>query len=234
MPEMPENGALVILPAAGVGSRLGQNKTMASLLGKPLLLWTLEALSASDKIAAIYPVIKEEDRPAVLAMTENLPKVQEPIEGGAERQDSVQNALMALKGKVDDKTVVLVHDGARPLITDEIISRCIEALMDCHGVITAVPPKDTVIETDGHQEVANALIRDNLRLVQTPQAFHYGTLLRSYEAARLQGYQATDDASIVEWAGGTVRVVMGSYDNIKITTPEDMDIAELFLKRRSV
>ena len=229
---MPDKGALVILPAAGTGRRLGENKTMARLLGKPLLLWTIEALSASDEITAIYPVIKEEDREAVLAMTEGLPKVMEPIEGGAERQDSVRNALVALKGKVDAADVVLVHDGARPLVTKEIVSRCIEGLKDCHGVIAAVPPKDTLIETDGRQEVSNTLNRNAIRLVQTPQAFHYDTLLKSYEAAEREGYQATDDASVVEWAGGNVRVVMGSYENIKITTPEDIPVAEAHLKRR--
>ncbi len=229
---MPDKGALVILPAAGAGRRLGENKAIIGLLGKPLLLWTLEALSGCKDVAAIYPVIKEEDRETILAMTDGLPKVQAPIEGGAERQDSVRNALNWLKGRIDEKTIVLVHDGARPLITEDIVSRCIAALKDSHGVIAAVPPKDTVIETDGRGEVANTLNRDCLMLVQTPQAFHYDTLLKSYEAAKQQGYQATDDASVVEWAGGTVKVVMGSYENIKITTPEDIEIAEMFLKRR--
>jgi 2-C-methyl-D-erythritol 4-phosphate cytidylyltransferase len=230
---MVPRGAIAIVPAAGVGRRLGTNKTVAELLGKPLLKWTLEALSASDKIAAIYPVIKEDDREAVVAMSEGLDKVKNPIEGGAERQDSVRNALNWLKGNVEDKTIVLVHDGARPLITPEIISRCIDGLENFHGVIAAVPPKDTVKETDGRFMVANTLNRDCLQLVQTPQAFHYDTLIKSYEAAERDGYLATDDSALVEWAGGTVKVVMGSYENIKITTPEDIEIAEMFLKRRT-
>ena len=228
------SGAVAIVPAAGVGRRLGENKTMARLLDKPLLLWTLEALAASPHIDVIYPVLKEEDMPEGEALVGEAAKVGGIVKGGPERQDSVRNALDMLKGEIDEQRVVLVHDGARPLVTADIIQRCILGLMGAHGSIAAVPPKDTVKETDGRDEVAGTLNRDCLRLVQTPQAFMFKTLLAAYEAAEREGYSATDDSALVEWAGGQVKVVMGSYENIKITTPEDIPLAEHILKRRGM
>ncbi len=228
------SGAVAIVPAAGVGRRLGENKTMARLLDKPLLLWTLEALAASPLIDVIYPVLKEEDMPEGQELAKGAAKVGGIFKGGPERQDSVRGALYSLKGEIDEERVVLVHDGARPLVTSDIIQRCILGLMGAHGAIAAVPPKDTVKETDGKDEVAATLNREHLRLVQTPQAFVFKTLLAAYEAAEREGYSATDDAALVEWAGGQVKVVMGSYENIKITTPEDIPMAEHLLKRRGM
>ncbi len=231
---MARTGAVAIVPAAGVGRRLGQNKTMARIMGKPLLQWTLEALAASPLVDAIYPVLNEEDMAEADSIVSGISKVKSIVKGGQERQDSVRNALYMLRGKIDETSIVLVHDGARPLVTADIIERCILGLKGAHGAIVAVPPKDTVKETDGRDEVAATLNRDCLRLVQTPQAFMFKTLLAAYEAAEREGYIATDDAALVEWAGGQVKVVMGSYENIKITTPEDIPLAEHFLKRRGM
>lgn len=231
---MSSSGAVAIVPAAGVGRRLGANKTMARLLDKPILLWTLEALAASPLIDVIYPVLKEEDMAEGEELVKEAAKVGGIVKGGPERQDSVRNALYGIKDGIDEERVILVHDGARPLVTPDIIERCIMGLRGAHGAIAAVPPKDTVKETDGRDEVAGTLNRENLRLVQTPQAFMFKTLLAAYEAAEREGYSATDDAALIEWAGGQVKIVMGSYENIKITTPEDIPMAEHILKGRSM
>ena len=226
-------GAVAVVPSAGAGKRFGARKPFVELSGKPVLRWTVEALAASAEIETVYPVLQEEDMEEAESILAGIPKLGELLKGGPERQDSVGGALRALKGKLEDDTVVLVHDGARPLVTAEIISRCIKGIEGAHGAIAAVPPKDTVKETDGRDMVAGTLRRDILRMIQTPQCFHFGTLLKAYEAAEREGFLATDDAALVEWAGGEVRVVMGSYENIKITTPEDLPVAELFLLGRS-
>jgi 2-C-methyl-D-erythritol 4-phosphate cytidylyltransferase len=225
-------GAVAVVPAAGLGKRLGENKPFAEILGKPLLRWTVEALEASPGVARICLVLKEEDMARGKDLLGDIPKLGGVINGGPERQDSVMNALRQLRETLDDKDIVLVHDGARPLVTDDIIYRCITGLVGYHGCIAAVPPKDTVKETDGGDVVACTLRRDSLMLVQTPQAFPFSTLLAAYTAAKSEGFTATDDSAVVEWAGGRVRVVMGSYENIKVTTPEDLEAAEIFLKRR--
>ena len=229
---MPDKGALVILPAAGAGRRLGENKAMARLLGKPLLLWTIEALSASLNVAEIYPVIKDEDLGEVEAMVQGLKQVGGIIKGGPERQDSVLNALMELKGRTEPNRIVLVHDGARPLVSPDIIERCIKGLDGHEGAVAAVPPNDTVKRVDDTGVAVATLERGMLRLVQTPQCFRFGTLLEAYESAAQDGVTATDDSALVERLGGRVKMVMGSYRNIKITTAEDIPVAEAHLKRR--
>ncbi len=229
---MPDKGALVILPAAGAGRRLGQNKSMARLLGKPLLLWTIEALCASSNVAGIYPVIKDEDIEETEEMVRGLEKVEGIIKGGTERQDSVMNAVMELKSHTAPNRIVLVHDGARPLVSPDIIERCIRGLDGHEGAVAAVPPNDTVKRVDDTGVAVATLDRGMLRLVQTPQCFRFGTLLEAYESAAENGVMATDDSALVERLGGRVRMVMGSYRNIKITTAEDIPVAEAHLKRR--
>jgi 2-C-methyl-D-erythritol 4-phosphate cytidylyltransferase len=145
-----------------------------------------------------------------------------------ERQDSVFHGLNLVE---DHESIVLVHDGARPLIEPAVIVNGIKQLADCDGVVVGVPVKDTVKEAY-NGIVKRTLDRNILWSVQTPQIFPYKILYNAYEKAMKESYYATDDSALVERYGGKIRVVQGSYTNIKITTPEDLYIAELFMKIR--
>ncbi len=223
---------IAIVPSAGMGKRFGEgrNKTFAALGGRPLVLWPLETLNSMPEVKEIIPVIKEADMEYTLDLLEKsaIPKVKRIAPGGKERQDSVYHGL----NLVDDrKCIVLVHDGARPLIEPSVISSAARQLKDCDGVVVGVPVKDTIKEAvDG--EVTRTLNREKLWAVQTPQIFHFETIYGAYSKAAKESFYSTDDSALVEKYGGKVKVVMGSYMNIKVTTPEDLMIAELFLGMR--
>jgi 2-C-methyl-D-erythritol 4-phosphate cytidylyltransferase len=224
---MPQR-VIAVVPAAGSGVRFGPatNKTFSSLLGKPVLAWTLMALASAPDVTEIIPVLKEQDIEQCLRLVEEhgITKV---VPGGAERQDSVRNGL----GHIGDKdAIVLVHDGVRPLIDASLIEKVIQGLEGYDGCVCAVAPKDTVKETAEDGTIASTPPRDRLVAVQTPQAFRFKTLIEAYTKAEAEGFRTTDDSALVERAGGRVNVVEGSYRNLKITTPEDMLVAELFLK----
>jgi 2-C-methyl-D-erythritol 4-phosphate cytidylyltransferase len=228
---------IAIVPAAGLGKRFGQgtNKSFQVLGGRPLIIWSLKALQAVEEICEIIPVLKSEDMEIVqrLLEEEDFPKIKRIAAGGKERQDSVYNGLKYME---DKNCIVLIHDGVRPLIRTHLVEELIKQMYDairnkeeCDGIIPGVPVKDTIKETeDGF--VSKTLKRGSLWAVQTPQVFPYKKILRAYEKAAREGYYATDDAALIERYGGTVKVIMGSYTNIKITTPEDLYIAEALLK----
>lgn len=237
---------IAIVPAAGLGKRFGQdnNKTFQTLLGKPIVIWTLEALEAVDDIEEIIPVFKKGDMGQGLALIERfkISKVKRIAPGGKERQDSVFNGLN-LAGK--KATVVLIHDGVRPLIETDLIKKTIQELLipsspplakggggGFDGVIVGVPPKDTIkeVQQDG-ENIKKTLNRNVLRAIQTPQVFKYSALMQAYKKAMSEKFYSTDDSAIVERYGGKVKVIMGSYTNIKVTTPEDLDMAEMLLKK---
>jgi len=221
-----------IVPAAGAGRRFGANKPFVLLRGKPLFLWALTALEEAPEISEIIPVFKDSDMGAGRELIErhSLSKVKRIAGGGPERQDSVANALKLISPETD---IVLIHDGGRPLIETALISMAIAALADGpwgDGVITAVPPKDTVKEAAPDGVVLMTLDRRALWSVQTPQVFRRDIILRAYERASSEGFYSTDDSALVERYGGRVSILMGSYRNIKVTTPEDIAIAEVFLR----
>ncbi|MDH4232301.1 MAG: 2-C-methyl-D-erythritol 4-phosphate cytidylyltransferase [Nitrospirota bacterium] len=223
---------IAIVPAAGLGKRFGKgtNKPFVTLCGKPLLLWALETLQALPEIAEIIPVVKEQDIRQCKELFEEYPvaKIRRMAPGGRERQDSIFNGLKL----IDDKAcMVLVHDGVRPLIEPRVIKNALQQMHDCDGVVVGVPVKDTVKEVSGGI-VRNTPKRDLLWAVQTPQIFHFQALYYAYEKAMADSFYTTDDSALVERNGGTIKVVQGSYTNIKVTTPEDLLIAEVFLKMR--
>jgi 2-C-methyl-D-erythritol 4-phosphate cytidylyltransferase len=223
---------VAIVPSAGIGKRFGKgtNKTFVTLGGRPLLLWALETLNSMPEVKEIIPVIKEADMEYAVDLLEasEIPKVKRIAPGGKERQDSVYNGLNLVD---DKKCIILVHDGVRPLIEHSVISSASRQLKDCDGIVIGVPVKDTIKETVGG-EVTQTLNREKLWAVQTPQIFHYETIYGAYSRAAKERYYSTDDSALVERYGGRVKVVMGSYTNIKVTTPEDLMIAELFLSMR--
>lgn len=222
-----------IVPAAGQGKRMGgsQNKVYLSLGNKTILESTIAVLSEVQEIVEVIVVVRAEEvetcQDLMAGGTQKKPyKV---IAGGTERQDSVEAGLAVL---CEDVEYVMIHDGARPLITLDQIREAFRAVKKHGTAVLAVPMKDTVkvVREDGFVE--QTLVRSSLRAVQTPQIFPRKMIVEAYKNARKSGIVATDDASLVEAMGESVYLVPGSYENIKITTPEDMLLAEEILRRR--
>ncbi|MBA4349261.1 MAG: 2-C-methyl-D-erythritol 4-phosphate cytidylyltransferase [Thermodesulfovibrio sp.] len=229
-----EKKIVAIVPSAGVGKRFGRrkNKPFHLLSGKPLIIWSLEALQGVKEIKEIIPVVKEEDMKTVASLIEkyNISKVKRIVPGGKERQDSVYNGIKVLN---DDVSVVLIHDGVRPLVEKDLIKRTISELRGFDGVIAGVPVKDTIKEVSSKEMnivVLQTLNRNVLWAIQTPQVFRYKKLREAFEKAKHDNYYGTDDAALVERYGGRVKIVMGSYRNIKITTSEDIQVAEALIR----
>lgn len=218
---------IALLMAAGSGSRFGAAtpKQYLPLLGRPILRHAAEALLADGAVAAILPVVAPGEEPRVLAMLEGLPCLP-PVAGGDSRQRSVLAGLRALAA--DPPDAVLVHDGARPLLPPGTVGALLAALTEHPGAIPAQPVTDTLkVGTAG--VVDRTVPRAGLFRAQTPQAFHFATLLKVHEAATAE---ATDDASLLEHAGLPVALLPGSENNIKVTYPEDLARAEAALLPR--
>ena len=220
---------VAIVPAAGQGRRMGggRNKLFLPLARCPILIRTLETLSSCDLISEAIIAAAPEDTAEVEEMLQhwrtnlNLLPISVVV-GGAERQHSVANALAALP---PDAELVLVHDGARPLAPTDVLAAAVREAEKCGAAIVAVPVKDTVKQVEAGEVIATPP-RETLWAVQTPQVFHRDLLTRAYAQAEADGFIGTDDASLVERLGEPVRIVRGSYRNIKVTTPEDLLIAE--------
>jgi 2-C-methyl-D-erythritol 4-phosphate cytidylyltransferase len=208
-----------IVPAAGSGERLGASgpKAFAMCGGRSLLDWSLEVLEAvCDRVVVAVPAgFEEPDAGRVV--------------GGASRSESVRIAL----GTAPEATVAVVHDAARPLITRELVERCVDALSDgWDGVVAAAPVPDTIKEADPTGRVMRTLDRSSLWAIQTPQVFRADVLRRALDVDDAVLAAATDDASLVEAAGGSVRVVEAPSENIKVTRPVDLALAEALLRAR--
>ena len=214
--------AVALLVAAGRGERLGTGgpKAFVMLGGRPMLQWSIEALSAVDEVERIVVALP----PGVRAPAGTI-----GVPGGDARSQSVRAALR----EAGDADVVLVHDAARPMVTAELIRACLEALAthDCDAAIAATPVTDTIKESRG-EEVVRTLDRSCLWAVQTPQVFTRQALERALDCAEEHLATATDDASLVESGGGTVRLVPAPRENMKVTTPLDLRVAELLLAER--
>jgi 2-C-methyl-D-erythritol 4-phosphate cytidylyltransferase/2-C-methyl-D-erythritol 2,4-cyclodiphosphate synthase len=222
----------VILLAAGCGKRMqaGENKVFLPLCGVPVLCRSVRAFQSLCDTMVLVVKPQEEQRARELLTEYGLMNAVSAIAyGGTERQDSVKNGLMML---TKEESVVLVHDAARPLITKEIIGRVI-AEVSKHGTgVAAVTVKDTIKQVDQENKVVSTPDRAWLRAVQTPQGFLKSILLQAHINAEEKGTLATDDATLVEALGVSVQLSEGSYDNLKITTPEDMLMAEALLNCR--
>jgi 2-C-methyl-D-erythritol 4-phosphate cytidylyltransferase len=223
-----------IIPAAGMGKRMGKalSKQFLPLGDKPMLAHTLLVFQRAPEIDEIIPVLSKEDMEGCLhdvIEQYKITKVKTLVVGGKERQDSVLHGLQKI-GR--DTAIVLVHDGVRPFVTPDMISEAVDLARKGESAAVGVPVKDTIKEVDDDKIVRRTLERGRLWAIQTPQAFPVEILKRAYEESIKKKRYGTDDATLVERAGGTVRVIMGSYENIKITTPEDLIVAEEILKRR--
>lgn len=225
----------VIIAAAGRGSRMkrAENKVFLPLLGKPILQYSIEAFASRsdvDEIIVISAAHETEEMESLAkACACDLPvKV---VVGGSERQYSVANAIRAVS---EDASMILVHDGARPLVTDAVIQSVIDTAQAKRAAIAAVPVKDTIKKVDESGMVIDTPPRSTLWAVQTPQGFDAQLLRAAYAKAEADGFLGTDDASLVERLGTKVAVAEGDYQNIKITTPEDLIIGEALLKGRII
>ncbi len=223
----------LLIPAAGMGKRMGsqQNKLLLTLFEKPLLSWTLLAAEASPKIQWLGIMGQTYDFPAFETILRdlNLKKPIHLIQGGETRQASVYNGLQALPPEAKQ---VLIHDGARCLVTPQLLDRCTEALEDCLGFIAAVPVKDTIKVVDSTGLVQDTPDRRNLWAAQTPQGFDVACLKDCHARGRKYGWEVTDDAALLEKCEIPVKIVEGEETNLKITTPVDLAIAEFILKQR--
>lgn len=228
----------VIVTAAGSSRRMGGgNKLLIKLKDKPVIVWTLEAFSRLDFVGSIVVTANRDslDEYSKLCAEYNLSKVEAVIEGGKERQDSIFEALKYLRFL--DCQYVAVHDGARPLVEEELIDRLYARLLpiqetDIGGIIPGVAVKDTIKVVDSDGQVVETLERNLLRAVQTPQMFDYETLWQAYVKAYKDRYVGTDDSALVERLGKKIIVEPSSYENLKITTPEDIITAEKILEER--
>jgi len=230
-------GVYAIVPAAGEGRRFGTScrKTFFSIKGIPLIIHTLKRIESEPRVVSIVPVVQAGDIPLLnhLLNTHNLNKAREAIAGGAERQDSVYNGLKAILNIVSDPgALIMIHDGARPLLPEGLIDNMVNALMEeqeIDGIIPGIRLTDTIKETDSRGFVLKTLDRDSLIAVQTPQIFRLGILEQAYKMAYEQGIYATDDSCLVEQAGGRIKVIEGSVRNIKITRRQDISLLMLYL-----
>ncbi len=213
--------------AAGRSTRMGgTDKTFVDVLGAPLIAYTLRRIAQSDAVDRIVLVVSADALPDGEAVAQELgiPKIAAVCAGGARRQDSVLAGLAAM-GR---RRWVAIHDGARPCVTPDILSRALHEVRESGAAIAAVPVKDTIKVVGDGQVISATPDRATLWAAQTPQAFDYQTLLDAHRAADVA---YTDDAAMVEAAGHRVTVFWGDYDNLKVTTPEDLDVARLLLAR---
>ncbi|WML24252.1 2-C-methyl-D-erythritol 4-phosphate cytidylyltransferase [Neobacillus sp. OS1-33] len=221
----------VILPAAGQGKRMGagKNKLLLELNGIPVLIHTLRVFEQDEACSGMILAIHPQDEPEfkVLLARYNVTKVITLVPGGKERQDSIYNALKS----VDPNGIILVHDAARPFILKEHIHRLADIAEETGAAILGVPAKDTIKKVDDGV-VVETVERSSLWAVQTPQAFRVLLLKEAYEQAEKDDFLGTDDASLVERLKYPVAMVEGDYDNIKLTTPEDLFFAEAILEKR--
>ncbi|MEK5233930.1 2-C-methyl-D-erythritol 4-phosphate cytidylyltransferase [Lysinibacillus sp. FSL K6-0232] len=223
----------VVLPAAGSGKRMGagQNKLFLKLLEKPILIHTLEVFQQDPCCTGIWLAVKPEERAYIQAMLQqySITKVKGLPDGGAERQHSVHSCMKEME-QVD---IVLVHDAARPFITHNIIANLVQSAHIYGAAIAGVRAKDTMKKVrDG--VIEETVDRDSLWMIQTPQAFQYDLIVEAEDVAEKVGFLGTDEAMLVERLGYAVHIVESSYENVKMTTQEDLLFGEAILRKRAL
>ena len=233
MKSMPMANIAAIIPAAGRGKRMGDqgNKLLLELAGIPILVYSVATFEACPSVREIVIPTAPQDISSVcdIVRTYGFKKVKSIVEGGSERQESVARALAALSASIDK---VVVHDGARPLLTLPELEAFLAEAVSYRAAVMALPLKDTVKRVDERGWVVETPPRESLRAIQTPQFFDRHLLEKVHKLAEAEGFTATDDAALMEWQGFPVKVLPGSYENLKITTPEDLLLAEAILQKR--
>lgn len=221
-----------VVAAAGKGERMLTKTTKQFMLlcGKPLILYSLQIFDSVDAVHEIVLVVAADDISYVneiLLFDYTFKKKVSVVAGGLNRQQSVLNGLNAIPL---DAEIVVIHDGARPLITERIVSKGIDEAISHKAVVVGVPVKDTIKKVDSENFISSTPMRDELWMVQTPQIFRYETILAAHKKAQADGFIGTDDSILVERSGVRVKMIQGSYRNIKITTSEDLILAQELIK----
>jgi 2-C-methyl-D-erythritol 4-phosphate cytidylyltransferase len=221
-----KNKVAAVIVAAGDSQRMdGIDKVMASLGGRPVLARVLDTFQKCDKVDQIIVVMNSKNigQAKILVAQEKWNKVTDVVVGGKRRQDSVIEGLKKLK----QCEWIIIHDGARPLMRADLIVRGLDAAKETGAAAPAIPVTDTIKFIKGSDIVVQTLPRENLRAVQTPQVFRFDVVQNTY---KFTPGDYTDDASLVEKAGFKVKLFAGAHDNIKITTKDDLAVAEVLLK----
>ncbi|MEM8544648.1 MAG: 2-C-methyl-D-erythritol 4-phosphate cytidylyltransferase [Cyanobacteria bacterium P01_H01_bin.119] len=223
----------LLIPSAGMGRRMGsdRNKILLTVLGRPVVAWTLLAAEQAEKVDWIGMICQPADQADLTAIARSL-ALTKPlifIEGGRTRQESVYNGLQALPA---DASHVLIHDGARCLATAALFNRCALALGEHRGIIAAIAVKDTIKVVDDSGMIQSTPDRSQLWAAQTPQGFDLKLLKACHDKGRQLNWQVTDDAALFEKCGLSVAIVPGEETNLKVTTPIDLTIAEFILRQR--
>ena len=220
-----------MMPAAGSGRRMaaGFNKLFLQLDHKPIIIHTLLVFEKDPACKGIILAVKPDERKEIQSMLDQfgISKIKSIVDGGTQRQYSVAACIEAHT----ENGIVLVHDAARPFLQRSVIASLVQKAMDFGAAIAAVQPKDTMkLATDG--VVEKTVDRENLWVVQTPQAFRYDVLKTASELANHDGFLGTDESMLVERLGHPVQIVESTYENVKMTTQEDLAFGEIILKRQ--
>ncbi len=232
----------VVIPAAGLGTRMSaaasgiksKSKQFFELQGTPILIHTLRKFDECTRVDEIVVALRPNETAGFqsLVAAKHFRKPIRVVKGGEHRQDSVSNALHSLHAAPDD--IVLVHDAVRPFVDQDTIIGVIEGVEKYNAAIAGIPAIDTVKQVDRTADgavVVATVPRERMVMAQTPQGFRYELIRKAFDEALADGFVGTDEASLIERSGGTVHVVMGSPRNIKITTPADLDLAELYISQ---
>lgn len=237
---------IVIIPAAGLGTRMTASSVIAQgkappkqlieLEGDPILLHTLRKFVSCPAVDEIVIAMRKMEADAFGSELrgENFTKPVHIVEGGDHRQHSVANALTSLNASDDD--IILVHDAVRPFVDSETIVAVIEAVKKYGAAIAGIPAIDTIKQVERTPDgalISATIPREHIVQAQTPQGFRFGILRKAFSEAGADGFIGTDEASLLERAGQQVHVVMGSPRNIKITTPGDLELAEFFVAQEN-
>lgn len=233
---------IVIIPAAGLGTRMARGKAGVTskqffeLSGTPILIHTLLKFADCRQVSEIWVALRPNEMAGFRKILEKSGPRRDIqlVEGGEHRQDSVANALNAISAEPDD--IVLVHDAVRPFVDQETITAVIAAAEKHGAAIAGTPAVDTVKQVERTSEgavISATILRERVVLAQTPQGFRFDVLKKAFDEATRDGFSGTDEASLIERNGGAVQVVMGSPNNIKITTPADLELAEFFLSQEN-
>ncbi|WP_215115907.1 2-C-methyl-D-erythritol 4-phosphate cytidylyltransferase [Exiguobacterium sp. s80] len=225
---MIEQTYRVVIPAAGAGKRMGadRNKLMLLLRDRSIIEWTLDVFEADPLCEEIILAINPAEQVWFEQVTDRYATPVRLVAGGRERQESVLRGLEVIEAP----GIVLIHDGARPFIEQTAIHAVVAAAVEHKAAILAVPVKDTVKRIIG-ETIVETVPRDELMAAQTPQAFDLD-MIRTVHQKAAEHYLGTDDASLIEWDGGKVTLVTGQYENIKVTTPDDLWFGEAILMKR--
>jgi 2-C-methyl-D-erythritol 4-phosphate cytidylyltransferase len=226
--------AVIVAGGKGVRMQGPLRKQYLPLAGLPILAHTLTVFDDCDQVAQIYLVIPQADmdycRENILDRIKPVSKVN-LVAGGLRRQDSAYNGLQQIDAGC---SIVIIHDGVRPFVKPDQLMACVNGAREFGACILGIPAYDTLKKVDESGNIVDTIARDSIWLAQTPQAFQFDLIKMAHDRARLDGYQGTDDASLVERMGKAVKILCGSRNNIKITSKEDLNIARALLETSGI